>query len=228
MVGGGHGIPSPGEITLAHHGVLFLDELPEFDRKVLEALRQPLEERRITVVRAGTAVTFPASFMLVGAMNPCPCGHLGDSLRPCRCRPHEVAGYRKRLSGPFLDRMDLFVQVPRLTREELLAEGGGEPSEAVRKRVAAAREVQRRRLGPRGGTNAELSPNEVQRWCVLTPEGKSLLARAVDHFALTGRGYVRTLKVALTIADLAGAATIGPEHVAEALQYRAFPEEGTA
>ncbi len=173
-------------------------------------------------------MTFPASFMLVGAMNPCPCGHLGDSLRPCRCRPHEVAGYRKRLSGPFLDRMDLFVQVPRLTREELLAEGGGEPSEAVRKRVAAAREVQRRRLGPRGGTNAELSPNEVQRWCVLTPEGKSLLARAVDHFALTGRGYVRTLKVALTIADLAGAATIGPEHVAEALQYRAFPEEGTA
>ncbi|MBC7219902.1 YifB family Mg chelatase-like AAA ATPase [Candidatus Bipolaricaulota bacterium] len=225
MVGGGHGIPSPGEITLAHHGVLFLDELPEFDRKVLEALRQPLEERRITVVRAGTAVTFPASFMLVGAMNPCPCGHLGDPLHPCRCRPHEVVGYRKRLSGPFLDRVDLFVQVPRLTREELLAEGGGEPSDEVRKRVAEARDVQRRRLGPRGGTNAELSPKEVQRWCTLTPEGRSLLARAVDHFALTGRGYVRTLKVARTIADLAASATIGPEHVAEALQYRAFPEE---
>ncbi|GAB4312335.1 MAG: YifB family Mg chelatase-like AAA ATPase [Candidatus Bipolaricaulota bacterium] len=225
MVGGGHGIPSPGEITLAHHGVLFLDELPEFDRKVLEALRQPLEERRITVVRAGTSVTFPASFMLVGAMNPCPCGHLGDPLRPCRCRPHEVAGYRKRLSGPFLDRVDLFVQVPRLTREELLAEGGGEPSEAVRRRVEGARDVQRSRFGARGGTNAELSPKEVQRWCALTPEGRSLLARAVDHFALTGRGYVRTLKVARTIADLAASATIGPEHVAEALQYRAFPEE---
>jgi magnesium chelatase family protein len=228
MVGGGHGIPSPGEITLAHHGVLFLDELPEFDRKVLEALRQPLEERRITVVRAGTSVTFPASFMLVGAMNPCPCGHLGDPLRPCRCRPHEVVGYRKRLSGPFLDRVDLFVQVPRLTRDELLGEGGGEPSAAVRARVAAARDVQRARRAGQSGTNADLNPKEVRRFCKLTPDGKALLARAVDHFALTGRGYVRTLKVALTIADLAGAATIGPEHLAEALQYRALPEEVAA
>ncbi len=225
MVGGGHGVPSPGEITLAHHGVLFLDEVPEFDRQVLEALRQPLEERRITVTRAGTAVTFPASFTLVGAMNPCPCGHLGDPLRPCRCRPHEVAGYRRRLSGPFLDRIDLFVGVPRLTRDELLGEGGGEPSEAVRRRVVAAREAQRERYGaPR--TNTELTPREVRRFCALGSEAKALLARAVDHFALTGRGYVRTLKVARTIADLAGAATISPEHVAEALQYRAFPEEG--
>ncbi|HAZ30476.1 TPA: magnesium chelatase [Candidatus Acetothermia bacterium] len=225
MVGGGHGIPSPGEITLAHNGVLFLDELPEFDRKVLEALRQPLEDRRITVVRAGTAVTFPASFMLVGAMNPCPCGHLGDPLRPCRCRPHEVVGYRKRLSGPFLDRVDLFVQVPRLTREELLGEGGGEPSGAVRRRVAAAREAQQSRFTGPTRTNAEIGPREVRRTCRIGPEAKALLGRAVDHFALTGRGYVRTLKVALTIADLAGAATIGPEHLAEALQYRAFPEE---
>ncbi|HAZ27011.1 TPA: magnesium chelatase [Candidatus Acetothermia bacterium] len=225
MVGGGHGIPSPGEITLAHNGVLFLDELPEFDRKVLEALRQPLEDRRITVVRAGTAVTFPASFMLVGAMNPCPCGHLGDPLRPCRCRPHEVVGYRKRLSGPFLDRVDLFVQVPRLTREELLGEGGGEPSGAVRRRVAAAREAQQSRFAGPTRTNAEIGPREVRRTCRIGPEAKALLGRAVDHFALTGRGYVRTLKVALTIADLAGAATIGPEHLAEALQYRAFPEE---
>ncbi|QAA77332.1 MAG: MG(2+) CHELATASE FAMILY PROTEIN / ComM-related protein [Candidatus Bipolaricaulis sibiricus] len=228
MVGGGHGVPSPGEITLAHHGVLFLDELPEFDRKVLEALRQPLEERRITVVRAGIAVTFPASFMLVGAMNPCPCGYLGDPLRPCRCRPHEVASYRKRLSGPFLDRVDLFVQVPRLSRDELLGEGGGEASEAVRKRIAHAREVQRRRFGAATRTNAEIGPREARRSCRIGPEAKALLGRAVDHFALTGRGYVRTLKVALTIADLAGSATIEPEHVAEALQYRAFPEEGTA
>lgn len=228
MVGGGHGIPSPGEITLAHHGVLFLDELPEFDRKVLEALRQPLEERRITVVRAGTAVTFPASFTLVGAMNPCPCGHLGDPLRPCRCRPHEVVGYRKRLSGPFLDRVDLFVQVPRLTREEILADGGGEASEAVRTRVAAAREIQRQRFGGTARTNAEIGPREVRRFCRIGSEARALLGRAVDHFALTGRGYTRTLKVALTIADLAGSATIEPEHVAEALQYRAFPEEGTA
>jgi magnesium chelatase family protein len=228
MVGGGHGIPSPGEITLAHHGVLFLDELPEFDRKVLEALRQPLEERQITVVRAGSAVTFPASFMLVGAMNPCPCGHLGDPLRPCRCRPHEVVSYRKRLSGPFLDRMDLFVQVPRLTREELLAEGGGETSDAVRKRVRDARLVQQNRFGGGVRTNAEIGPRDARRFCQVGPEAKALLGRAVDHFALTGRGYIRTLKVALTIADLAGSATIEPEHVAEALQYRAFPEEGTA
>ncbi len=228
MVGGGHGIPSPGEITVAHHGILFLDELPEFDRKVLEALRQPLEERQITVVRAGTAVTFPASFMLVGAMNPCPCGHLGDPLRPCRCRPHEVVGYRKRLSGPFLDRVDLFVQVPRLSREDLLAEGGGEASEAVRRRVAAAREVQRRRFAGSARTNAEIGPREVRRTCQIGPEAKALLGRAVDHFALTGRGYVRTLKVARTIADLAASGTIEPEHVAEALQYRAFPEEGIA
>ncbi len=222
MVGGGHGIPSPGEITLAHLGVLFLDELPEFDRKVLEALRQPLEERRITVVRAGISVTFPASFTLIGAMNPCPCGHLGDPLRPCRCRPHEIVAYRKKLSGPFLDRIDLFVEVPRLTREELLGEGTGEPSERVRARVVAARELQRQRW-KRPKTNAELGPREVRQFCPLGPQAKDLLARAVDRFALTARGYVRTLKVARTIADLDGSETIQAQHVAEALQYRAFP-----
>jgi len=227
MVGGGHGVPTPGEITLAHHGVLFLDELPEFDRKVLEALRQPLEDRRISVVRAGVAVTFPASFTLVGAMNPCPCGHLGDPLRPCRCRPHEITSYRKRISGPFLDRIDLFVQVPRLTKEELLGDGSGEPSESVRARVAEARERQRERFKGKANTNAEMGPEEVEG-LELEPAAKRLLARAIDHFALTGRGYVRVLKVARTIADLAGADIIGAEHLAEALQYRAFEEEGTA
>lgn len=226
MVGGGHGIPGPGEISLAHHGVLFLDELPEFDRKVLEALRQPLEDRRITVVRAGISVTFPAAFMLVGAMNPCPCGHFGDPLRPCRCRPHEIAQYRKKLSGPFLDRIDLFVHVPRLSKEELLGEGGGEPSEAARQRVSKAREIQAKRFAGKTHTNSEMGPKEVKKFCELTPEAKGLLARAIERFALTGRGYVRTLKVARTIADLSGSDTIGAEHVAEALQYRAFPEEG--
>lgn len=224
MVGGGHGVPAPGEITLAHHGVLFLDELPEFDRKVLEALRQPLEDRKITVVRSGVAVTFPASLTLVGAMNPCGCGHLGDPGRACRCRPHEIAAYRKRLSGPFLDRMDLFVEVPRLTKEELLGEGGGEPSEAVRVRVERARAMQGRRLGAEGRTNAQMSVGELEEGCRTSREGRDLLARAIDHFALTGRGYARTLKVARTVADLEGAEEIGAQHVAEALQYRA-PEE---
>ncbi len=225
MVGGGHGVPTPGEITLAHHGVLFLDELPEFDRKVLEALRQPLEDRRITVVRAGVAVTFPASFTLVGAMNPCPCGHLGDPLRPCRCRPHEIHRYRKRISGPFLDRVDLFVTLPRLTRQELLGDGTGEPSQAVRARVCTARARQQARYRRPGKTNAELGPQEIEHHCRLSPEGKRLLARAIDHFALTGRGYVRVLKVARTIADLEGAEEIAPQHLAEALQYRAPVEE---
>jgi magnesium chelatase family protein len=226
MVGGGHGVPTPGEITLAHHGVLFLDELPEFGRQVLEALRQPLEDRKITVVRAGISVTFPASFTLVGAMNPCPCGHLGDPMRPCRCRPHEIVQYRKRISGPFLDRIDLFVQVPRLTREEILGDGTGESSAAVRARVMAARERQRDRLPGKIHANAEMGTADIRRLCQLTPDALRLLARAIDHFALTGRGYTRVLKVARTVADLASADIIEAEHLAEALAYRSFEEGG--
>ncbi len=226
MVGGGAGIPTPGEITLAHHGVLFLDELPEFDRKVLETLRQPLEDRRITITRAGVSVTFPASFTLVGAMNPCPCGYLGDSQRPCRCRPHEIQRYWRKLSGPFLDRIDLFVRVPRLSREELLGEGDGEPSEVVRERVRAARERQRERFGA-PLTNSEMNLKEVKRHCVLSREARNLLARAIDHYGLSARAYARILKVSLTIADLEEADIIRPEHIAEALQYRPQKEGET-
>ncbi len=226
MVGGGRGVPVPGEVTLAHRGVLFLDELPEFPRRVLEALRQPLEEGWINVTRSGVNVTFPAAVILVGAMNPCPCGHLGDPVRGCRCRPHEVEQYRKRLSGPFLDRMDLFVPVPRLSRDELLGEGEAEPSPAVRARVEAARRDQAERLGGEGRTNAQLGPGTVRKACRLTREGRQLLERAVDHFGLTGRGYARTLKVARTVADLDGAETIDAQHLAEALQYRASEDSG--
>ncbi len=226
MVGGGAGVPVPGEITLAHLGVLFLDELPEFDRKVLEALRQPLEDRVITITRAGISVTFPASFTLVGAMNPCPCGYLGDPHHACKCRPFEIQRYWKKLSGPFLDRIDLYVKVPRLSREELLGEGGGEPSESVRERVQAARELQRDRFkAPK--TNAEMDLRQVKAYCVLSPEAKSILFRAIDHYGLSARAYSRVLKVSRTIADLEGSDIIRPEHVAEALQYRPQKEVET-
>lgn len=224
MVGGGHGVPRPGEISLAHRGVLFLDELPEFERSVLETLRQPLEERRITLSRAAMAVTFPADFMLVAAMNPCPCGHLHDPKKRCRCSPIDIKRYHKRISGPFLDRIDLFVEVPRLTREELLGKPAGEPSAVIRERVRKARERQRARLQADGlWVNAQMGVREIRKYCILSPEARALLEGAIDRFGLSARAYSRVLKVARTIADLDGCDEIGPAHVAEAVQYRATP-----
>lgn len=227
MVGGGHGLPGPGEISLAHHGVLFLDELPEFDRRVLETLRQPLEDRTILLSRAGVSVRYPASFMLVAAMNPCPCGHLGDPLQPCTCSPYEIKRYRKRVSGPFLDRVDLFVEVPRLTKQELLTRPTGEGSAAIRARVKRARQVQWERMkGEKGRfSNSQLDTKGLRRYCTLNEAAKELLEMAIDRFALSARAYTRVLKVARTIADLGGAEDIAPEHVAEALQYRAANED---
>ena len=223
MVGGGHGVPRPGEISLAHRGVLFLDELPEFERSVLETLRQPLEERRITLSRAAMAVTFPADFMLVAAMNPCPCGHLRDPTKRCRCSPIDIKRYHKRISGPFLDRIDLFVEVPRLTKEELVGKPAGEPSETIRGRVRAARERQRARLQADGlWVNAQMGVREIRKYCILSPEAQALLEGAIDRFGLSARAYSRVLKVARTIADLDGHEEIGPAHVAEAVQYRAM------
>ena len=226
MVGGGHGLPGPGEITLSHHGVLFLDELPEFDRRVLETLRQPLEDRSILISRAGVSVRYPASFTLVGAMNPCPCGHLGDHLQACTCSPYEIKRYRKRLSGPFLDRIDLVVEVPRLTPEELLTRPRGERSAAVQTRVGAARRVQWERLRDEPGrfSNAQLDSQEITRYCSLDKEAEELLRMAIDRFALSARAYTRVLKVARTIADLDAARSIKAQHLAEAIQYRPSDE----
>jgi len=226
MVGGGHGLPGPGEITLAHHGVLFLDETPEFDRRVLETLRQPLEDRSILLSRAGVSVRYPASFTLIGAMNPCPCGHLGDHTHPCTCTLSEIRRYRKRLSGPFLDRIDLFVEVPRLTTEELLARRQGEKSSKVRERVKQARKTQLERFQEVAGrfTNAQLSTREIEKYCVLEKEGRDLIELAIARLGLSARGYTRTLKVARTIADLDNSIHITSAHLAEAIQYRASDE----
>ena len=222
MVGGGHCVPGPGEISLAHHGVLFLDELPEFDRRVLETLRQPLEDRSILLSRAGVSVRYPASFTLVAAMNPCPCGFLGDGQQPCTCSLADLRRYRKRLSGPFLDRIDLVVDVPRLPVDELFEEREQETSATVRARIAAARRVQWLRLRGEAGRycNAELSGKDVRRFCKLDGKAVELLKRAVARFGLSARGHVRVLRVARTIADLAACENISSTHIAEALGYR--------
>ncbi|HEY5597117.1 MAG TPA: YifB family Mg chelatase-like AAA ATPase [Candidatus Bipolaricaulota bacterium] len=221
MVGGGHGLPRPGEISLAHHGVLFLDELPEFDRAVLETLRQPLEDYAITLSRAVTSVRYPANFTLVAAMNPCPCGYWKQPLSPCRCSAADLQRYQKRISGPLLDRIDLFVEVQRLGKEELLDKPHGEPSEAIRRRVAQARGLQRRRLqGGNAFCNAQMDVKALERCCALDGEERRLLERAVDHFGLSARAVHRVLKVARTIADLQESESLCPTHLAEALQYR--------
>ncbi|MFQ5795770.1 MAG: YifB family Mg chelatase-like AAA ATPase [Candidatus Bipolaricaulia bacterium] len=223
MVGGGAGNPSPGEISLAHHSVLFLDELPEFGRHVLETLRQPIEDRLITVSRAGASATFPADFTLVAAMNPCPCGYLSDPRRRCVCSPYEIKRYRKKISGPLLDRIDIFIEVPRLTQEELMHKRTGEPSSGIRERVNRARQIQRerfQRMKVTVHTNAGMGVREIERICVLDKAGERLLESAIDHFSLSARAYHRVLKVARTIADLDGAEQIRDAHLAEAIQYR--------
>jgi magnesium chelatase family protein len=220
LVGGGSQ-PRPGEISLAHNGVLFLDEMPEFDRRVLEVLRQPLEEGLVTIARAARTAVFPARFVLVAAMNPCPCGYVGDDRRVCRCTPASIAQYRGRLSGPLRDRIDLVVEVPAVPITTIDEATAGEDSATVRRRIVATREYQRARYGPDGPrTNADLKGASVARHCRPDMKGRSLLLSAAKRLGLTARGHDRVLKVARTIADMAASATVEREHVAEALQYR--------
>ena len=224
LVGGG-AVPRPGEVSLAHHGVLFLDELPEFDRSVLEVLRQPLEDRRVTISRAAMTLTFPASFMLAAAMNPCPCGFWNDPVRECRCTPVQIQRYVGRVSGPLLDRIDIHVDVPAVRFKELSDRGApeGEGSADILARVLAARGLQAERFrGSRVFSNAQMTPRLIRRHCRLDPEGERLLEQAMTRQGLSARAYDRILKVSRTIADLEGCEEIRPQYVAEAIGYRSL------
>jgi len=216
LVGGGS-VPRPGEISLAHHGVLFLDELPEFDRKVLEVLREPLESGRITISRAARQADFPAQFQLIAAMNPCPCGYLGHFNHQCRCTPDHIARYKGKISGPLLDRIDMTIQVPALKEEELTSATVSESSMAIRARVEKARVAQMTRQGK---ANFALGTQEIERLCQPDEAGLTLLKTAITRLNLSARAYHRILKLARTIADLAGELNIQPSHIAEAIQYR--------
>lgn len=220
LVGGGR-MPRPGEISLAHRGVLFLDELPEFGQNVLEVLRQPLEDKIVTISRAQGTVTYPANFMLIAAMNPCPCGYYGDPIKECTCSATTIARYQKRISGPLLDRIDIHVEVPRVDYEKLADKRNVENSATVRARVQAARERQLQRLtGTKLTCNAEMGPAEVRDFCEVEPAAQKLLKAAMQQLHLSARAFHRVLKLSRTIADLAQSDTIAANHLAEAIQYR--------
>ncbi|MFC1964066.1 YifB family Mg chelatase-like AAA ATPase, partial [Chloroflexota bacterium] len=220
LVGGGRW-PRPGEISLSNRGVLFLDELPEFGNSLLEVLRQPVEDKVVTISRAQGTLTFPANFMLVGAMNPCPCGYYGDSLRQCTCSPGMVSRYQRRISGPFLDRVDIFIEVPRIDYEKLADDRLGESSATIQSRVKASRETQLQRFAGTGLTcNAEMKPAEIREFCRVEEAAQGLIKAAMKQLYLSARAFHRILKLARTIADLEGADVIGAHHVAEAIQYR--------
>jgi magnesium chelatase family protein len=220
LVGGGH-FPRPGEVSFSHRGVLFLDEFPEFSRIALESLRQPLEDKIVTISRAQGSITFPANFMLVAAMNPCPCGYYGDSVKECKCTISEISKYQKRISGPLLDRIDIFIDVPRVEYEKLTGDTQGESSTVVRERVNKARQIQQIRFdSSRISCNNDMTPIEVKEFCKTDPDAQNLLRTAMKQLNLTARGFHRILKLARTIADLENGDYIKVHHIAEALQYR--------
>ncbi len=225
LIGGGR-IPRPGEVSLAHNGVLFLDELPEFRKNVLEVLRQPLEDGRVVISRAAVSLAYPAEFMLVGSMNPCPCGFFGDTHKECVCTPLQVQNYRAKISGPLLDRIDIHCDVPAVRFRELADRKGGEPSEAVKKRVDDARGLQAERFrGKPVFSNSRLPQRLIRKYCEIGPDSERLLEAAVDRLGLSARAYTRILKVGRTIADLEGEEKILPHHISEAIQYRTLDRQ---
>jgi magnesium chelatase family protein len=226
LIGGGKN-PRPGEVSLAHHGVLFLDELPEFKKNVLEAMRQPMEDARVTISRALVSTTYPSRFMLVAAMNPCPCGFFGDPKNECTCSPITVQRYRAKISGPLMDRIDIHIEVPAVKFEDLASLSEGDSSESIRQRGQRAREIQHTRFKGQSGifANAHMTTNDLKTYCQLNDDSMNLIRQAIDHLGLSARAYDRILKVSRTIADLAGLEQIQTEHVAEAIQYRTLDRE---
>jgi magnesium chelatase family protein len=222
LIGGGQ-VPKPGEVSLSHNGVLFLDELPEFKRNVLEALRQPLEDGHVTISRALTSLTYPSSLMLVAAMNPCKCGFHGDPLHPCQCTSHQVQTYRSRVSGPLMDRIDIHIEVPAIKFNEISSDVPGEPSAAIRDRVTLARSVQQARFKSDGiYANAHMKPRHIRKYCRIDAGSQQLMEAAMNRLGLSARAYNRVLKVARTIADIEGSGPIATEHISEAIQYRSL------
>ena len=220
LIGGGH-IPRPGEVSLAHHGVLFLDELPEFKKHVLEVLRQPLEDFKVTISRATTTLTYPSSFMLVAAMNPCPCGYLADPKHDCRCSYQQIHRYRSKISGPLLDRIDLHVEVPAVPYKDLMQESNAESSAEIRKRVAASRAIQTKRfVRTKIYCNAQMSSRHIKKHCQIDEASRNLLESAIDKLGLSARAFNRILKIARTIADLQSEPNLQVDHISEAIQYR--------